>query len=44
MQVYVDALGPSVPYQKYLSSIFPTMAITVCPSVRVLVSATYIFD
>jgi len=29
--VYVDALGPSVPYQAYLSSLFPTLSITVTP-------------
>lgn len=30
-EVYVDALGPSVPYQAYLSSLYPTMSITVTP-------------
>ena len=30
-KVYVDALGPSVPYQAYLSSLFPTLSITVKP-------------
>lgn len=30
-EIYVDALGPSVPYQKYLSQLFPTAQITVCP-------------
>ncbi|KZT32277.1 ribonuclease H-like protein [Sistotremastrum suecicum HHB10207 ss-3] len=29
--IYVDALGPSVPYQAYLSSLYPTMDITVTP-------------
>ncbi|KAF8575972.1 ribonuclease HII [Ramaria rubella] len=30
-EVYVDALGPSIPYQAYLSSLFPTLSITVKP-------------
>ncbi|QRW04119.1 ribonuclease H2 subunit A [Ceratobasidium sp. AG-Ba] len=30
-EIYVDALGPSVPYQKYLSQLFPTAQVTVCP-------------
>ncbi|KZT40444.1 ribonuclease H2 subunit A [Sistotremastrum suecicum HHB10207 ss-3] len=30
-EIYVDALGPSVPYQAYLSSLYPTMDITVTP-------------
>ncbi|KIJ51072.1 hypothetical protein M422DRAFT_224522 [Sphaerobolus stellatus SS14] len=30
-EIYVDALGPSVPYQAYLSSIFPGISITVKP-------------
>lgn len=29
--MYVDALGPSIPYQAYLSSLFPTLSITVKP-------------
>jgi ribonuclease H2 subunit A len=28
-EVYVDALGPSVPYQAYLSKLFPGIAFTV---------------
>jgi ribonuclease H2 subunit A len=28
-KIYVDALGPSVPYQAYLSGLFPTISITV---------------
>lgn len=27
----MDALGPSIPYQAYLSSLFPTLSITVKP-------------
>lgn len=30
-QVFVDALGPSVPYQQYLSSVFPGLAFDVRP-------------
>ncbi|EJU04815.1 ribonuclease H-like protein [Dacryopinax primogenitus] len=30
-QIFVDALGPSVPYQKYLQSLFPSAEVTVCP-------------
>jgi ribonuclease H2 subunit A len=30
-EVYVDALGPSVPYQAYLSKLFPGIAFTVRP-------------
>lgn len=30
-EIYVDALGPSVPYQKYLAELFPTAQVTVCP-------------
>ncbi|KDQ15915.1 hypothetical protein BOTBODRAFT_144929 [Botryobasidium botryosum FD-172 SS1] len=31
-ELYVDALGPSVPYQAYLTKTFPTIrSITVCP-------------
>ncbi|KAF8606569.1 ribonuclease H2 subunit A [Ceratobasidium sp. AG-I] len=44
-EIYVDALGPSVPYQKYLSELFPTAQITVCPkadSIYAIVSAASI--
>ncbi|CAE6461286.1 unnamed protein product [Rhizoctonia solani] len=30
-EIYVDALGPSVPYQQYLSKLFPAAKVTVCP-------------
>ncbi|CAE6536301.1 unnamed protein product [Rhizoctonia solani] len=30
-EIYVDALGPSVPYQQYLSKLFPAATVTVCP-------------
>jgi ribonuclease H2 subunit A len=30
-EIYVDALGPSVPYQKYLAELFPSAQVTVCP-------------
>ncbi|KAL5634801.1 hypothetical protein ACGC1H_002737 [Rhizoctonia solani] len=30
-EIYVDALGPSVPYQEYLSKLFPAAKVTVCP-------------
>ncbi|KDN48802.1 hypothetical protein RSAG8_02789, partial [Rhizoctonia solani AG-8 WAC10335] len=30
-EIYVDALGPSVPYQEYLSRLFPAAKVTVCP-------------
>ncbi|KAF8320703.1 hypothetical protein DL93DRAFT_1725027 [Clavulina sp. PMI_390] len=30
-EIYVDALGPSVPYQEYLSGLFPGISITVQP-------------
>lgn len=29
--MFVDALGPSIPYQRYLSSLFPMLEITVKP-------------
>lgn len=44
-EIYVDALGPSVPYQAYLSGLFPTVQITVCPkadSIYAIVSAASI--
>ena len=40
--MYVDALGPSIPYQTYLSILFPTLSITVKPkadSLYTIVSA-----
>ncbi|KZO90708.1 ribonuclease H-like protein [Calocera viscosa TUFC12733] len=30
-QIFVDALGPSVPYQAYLQSLFPSCEVIVCP-------------